>query len=129
MSRQPSNLNLHATYYMPRSMRRESNLNEIQTGLDPFLDDFVDEDFEDYDNYDFQRLSRRRNNLIIPRSFSDSSSLEFLLSIPQRINSEDNNEEDDNNKLSFNDFKEKNINKLKEDLLYYYSSPDTLLKF
>ena len=38
-------------------------------------------------------------------------------------------EKEKTNKLTLNDFKEENINKLKEDILYYYLSPKALLNY
>ena len=102
--------------------------------------DYNEEDYEE----DFDQIPEERRNIYNPHQppvedllseaqrinpdFS-ASSLEYLLSIPQRINPENNNEEEESNKLSLYEFKQKNLNKLKEDLLYYYSSPDTLLNF
>ena len=121
-----ANLNLNARHFIPRFiLPRERNFIERQNHLYNYN---YSQDYDDFNAYDNQEISRRRNNLNIPQSFT-TSSLEFLLSIPQRIDPADKNEEDDNNKLSLNDFKKKNLNKLKEDLLYYYSSPDTLLNF
>ena len=104
--RNATNLNIGARYYIPRSLlQRERNFVEIQNHLYTYN---YSQDYDDFNVYDNQEISRRRNNLNIPQSFPISS-LEFLLSIPQRINPADKNDEDDNNKLSLNDFKKKKI--------------------
>ena len=106
--------------FIPRSMRNnilfQQNLCDYNQDNDEF-------------NIGNQRLFGGTNNLNSPQSFTASSSLEYLLSIPERINPDSNNEEYDNNKLSIYDFRKRKLDKFKEELLYYYSSPDTLLKF
>ena len=57
-----------------------------------------------------------------------SPALEYLLSLPQTLNINDENEED-KKKTTLLDFKVKNIDKLNEDILYYCSSPETLLNY
>ena len=78
-------------------------------------DEYNYDDYNDYDDNDNQL------DLIEP-------SLDNLLSTPQIFYS-NIDKEDIENKLSLLDFKRRNINKFKEDLLYYYSSPEILKKF
>ena len=57
------------------------------------------------------------------------NSLENLLSIPQIIDSIGENEEERKKNISLEDFHKNNLNNLKEDLVYYFSSPDSLKRF
>ena len=86
--------------------------------------DIRDDDDNDYDEYDDdfnENNIEREDNLISP-------SLEYLLSLPQNkdINYE---KEEDKEKITLYDFKLKNINKFKEDLLYYCLPPESLLNY
>ena len=57
------------------------------------------------------------------------NSLENLLSIPQIIDKIGENEEERKKDISLEDFHKNNLNNLKEDLVYYFSSPDSLKRF
>ena len=59
---------------------------------------------------------------------SNLFSFENLLSFAQITNNY-NNKEEDNEKLTLRMFKERNLNKFKEDILFYLTSPETLLNF
>ena len=56
-------------------------------------------------------------------------SLEYLLSLPQIIYSDNDDEKDSKKKFSLIDFVKSNLNNLKEDLIYYFSSPESLSHF
>ena len=100
--------------FIPRSLRHIShsyyNENEI----------FYNGDFNDFQSENY--LNSQNNSSI-------SSSLEYLISTPQITNSSSDNQEVDLNELTLIDFKRRNLNNLKEDLLYYFSSPETILHF
>ena len=55
---------------------------------------------------------------------------ETLLSIPQTITiSENEIQEETRNKSTLNDFQERSLNLIKEDLFYYFSTPESLSHF
>ena len=67
-----------------------------------------------------------QKNFIEPNDTSKYKSLEHLLSIPQIIYSDNDNEKDSKKNFSIIDFVKANLNNLKEDLIYYFSSPESL---
>ena len=82
------------------------------------------------DNYDHDKDSE--NDAIIENDLSqekDKNSLEYLLSNLQITSSDDNNKEINKNKFTLFDFIQKHLDNLKEDLIYYFSSPEILLHF
>ena len=66
---------------------------------------------------------------INPENSINSNSLEYLLSIPQITDSLEDNQEENKSKFSLLDFIKDNLNNLKEDLIYYFSSPESLSHF
>jgi hypothetical protein len=66
-------------------------------------------------------------DVIDNRLIDDSIYLEDIIHFPKKIYAK--KEEEDINILSLSKFKEMNINKLKEDIFYYCSSPECLEKF
>ena len=88
-----------------------------------FLD--VDDDIQQILN-SFERESR--NKEFFPKEkFEETPTLENLISFHQTKNSKD--DEEDKNRLPLKKFKEININKFIEDILYYCSSPETLKNY
>ena len=82
---------------------------------------YVDEFYDEYGaRYDYYYLNT--DNSI------NSNSLEYLISTPQIINTPGDQEEK-KKKLTLIDFQDKNLNKLKEDLILYFSSPESLAHF
>ena len=59
----------------------------------------------------------------------NSNSLESFLSIQQITNFGDIKQEMTRKKYTLNDFYQKNLTDLKEDLVYYFSSPDSLIHY
>ena len=92
------------------------------------------------DSY-LQQLIKRRNthpyiynekevqNGIDPNNDNNYMSIEYLLSIPQIINDDKDNEKELKTNFSLTDFVKSNFNNLKEDLIYYFSSPESLSHF
>ena len=79
---------------------------------------------------EYDDLLEVNHNLNISYSSSFLSvtpSLENLISFHNSINPDE--KEEDKNKINIKKFKEANINKFKEDALYYCSSPETLLNY
>ena len=70
-----------------------------------------------------------QKNFIESNDTSKYKSLEYLLSIPQIIYSDNDNEKDSKKNFSIIDFVKANLNNLKEDLIYYFSSPESLSHF
>ena len=68
-------------------------------------------------------------NYIESYDTSSYKSLEYLLSIPQIIYSDNDDENDSKKNFSLIDFVKSNINNLKEDLIYYFSSSESLSRF
>ena len=102
-------INPNASSYIPRYIRNAYNSNiNIQPNRNGVI----------YSGNDLD-LSNDLNLL----------SLESLLSISQLSDTNDSKEETRTTKFTLKDFKNKNINKLKENLLYYYASPEILLNF
>ena len=97
------------------------------------MDIYDDEDYSDYYYYDDRHNSLSNvvppENILNPELQNNSSCLESLLYIPQIINSSNDNQEKDKKKFTFFDFQEKNLNKHKEELFYYFSSQESLLHF
>ena len=73
------------------------------------------------ENYENENYLERENDLT-------SLSLESLITSPLTLNINDDKEVN-NEKTSIIDFKLKNMNKLLENILYYCSSPETLLNY
>ena len=70
-----------------------------------------------------------KENYIESNDTSSYKSLEYLLSIPQIIYSDNDDENDSKKNFSLIDFVKSNINNLKEDLIYYFSSSESLSRF
>ena len=91
---------------------------------------------EDYyeDEYDLVYIDNvyndsHPNNVINQEMNLNSNSLESLLSIHQISNFGEINQEMRSKKYTLNDFFQRNLNDLKEDLVYYFSSPDSLIHY
>ena len=69
------------------------------------------------------------DNVINQAISINSDSFDYLLSISQILNYEDINKERIQKKLTLNDFQQRNIKNLKEDLVYYFSSPESLSNY
>ena len=99
--------------------RRRRRLSDINIDEDDGEEHFIDDDYDD-GKFDDEE------DLIEP-------SLEDLLSSPKIFKIKDKNiVEEDNDKesnLSLSEFKKKHINKLYEDMLYYFSSPEILKNY
>ena len=63
------------------------------------------------------------------KSNSSDNSLEYLLSTPQLTYSKNDRENENKPYLNLIDFQKENLNKLKEDLIYYFSSAESLNRF
>ena len=93
-----------------------------------------------YDEDDYENVY---NNYYIDNAYNDPlsdnelnqkmsinpNSLEYLISIPQIINFGDFNQDIDREKISLNEFQQMNLDKLKENLVYYFSSPESLAHY
>ena len=97
--------------------------------------DYNFEHFEDRDEYESLnnevelRRQTQGRNILNNLNNIDFSSLQYLISLNQTNVLSNDISEEYKNKLSLYDFKKNNLNKLKEDLLYYFSSPETIVNF
>ena len=110
-------LNLNAVQFRPRYEvhRPILNLQENQINYG-------------YDNY--YNLPNYNNSILNEHQLENkinSNSLEYLLSKPQEIGND--NEIKNKTKLSLIDFQKRNLDNLKEDLIYYFSSPESISHF
>ena len=94
---------------------------------------YQNEDYYD-DEYDLVYIDNdyngsHRNNEINQEMNLNSNTLESLISIQQITNFGDINQEMTRKKYTLNDFIQRNLTDLKEDLVYYFSSPDSLIHY
>ena len=83
--------------------------------------------YPNYINQNYHHIIRRYEqpeNKIEVENNQNKITLEYLLSTPQIVDSDEDNEEKKENNLKLKD-----INKAKEDLVYYFSSPESLLNY
>jgi len=104
----PHNFRINARPFIPFRRSNPDYFNEI----------------EEYELY-----NPRNNNSLAQENNINSKSLEYLLSTPQIANSNSESQEESKNKLSIIDLHKRNINELKEKLIYYFSSPESLLHY
>ena len=95
--------------------------------MDEYYPDY-DDDYDDYDGY-YYGIRDELENYRFNKLENNSNSLESLLSINQIDDSIDDNEQKKKKKFSLFDFHRRNLNNLKEDLIYYFSSPESLSNF
>jgi len=95
--------------------------------MDEYYSDYND-DYDDYDGY-YYGIRDELENYRFNKLENNSNSLESLLSINQIDDSIDDNEQKNKKKFSLFDFHRRNLNNLKEDLIYYFSSPESLSNF
>ena len=98
--------------------------NNIRYHNEDYYDDEYDE-FYYVNNYN----GSHRNNEINQEMNLNSNTLESLISIQQITNFGDINQEMTRKKYTLNDFIQRNLTDLKEDLVYYFSSPDSLIHY
>jgi len=101
-------LEINATSFIPHSRYNPAYYNEIEEN---------------------ELYNPRNNNSLTQENNINSKSLDYLLSTPQITNSNSESQEESKNKLSIIDLHKKNINELKEKLIYYFSSPESLLHY
>ena len=98
--------------------------NNIRYHNEDYYDDEYDE-FYYVNNYN----GSHRNNEINQEMNLNSNTLESLISIQQITNFGGINQEIRSKKYTLNDFIQKNLTDLKEDLVYYFSSTDSLIHY
>ena len=94
-------------------------------------EDYYDDEYDDYyyvNNYNYSNYSHQ-NDEINQEISLNSNSLESLISIQQITNFGGINQEIRSKKYTLNDFIQKNLTDLKEDLVYYFSSTDSLIHY
>ena len=91
-------------------------------------EDYYDDQDDDYYIDDYYNDSHQ-NNVINQEMSLNSNSLESLLSIQQISDLGDVNQEIRRKKYTLNDYFQRNMNDLKEDLVYYFSSPDSVIHY
>ena len=102
--------------------------------LNRYINDINDDDWGTGNHHfyigthnEFEALNP--DNVINQAISINSDSFDYLLSISQILNYEDINKERIQKKLTLNDFQQRNIKNLKEDLVYYFSSPESLSNY
>lgn len=118
-----------------RAQRNIGNENEDENHTGNFYYDSSDEEFfrNNQDNYDIinDNVYERENNANKAdiNIIQNEQTLEDLLSTPQLTDSIIKNQLKEERRITPDDFKERSTNKLKEDLIYYFSSLETISKF
>ena len=82
-----------------------------------------------FNNNNSNEAQIANNDFNIEKKSAKYNSLEYLLSTPQIININNNDSHEYKNKLTLLDFQIRNLNNLKEDLIYLYSSKESLAIF
>lgn len=82
-----------------------------------------------YNYYNYYGNKIENKNLDIGTNNIKYNSFEYLLSTPEIINDVNKESIEYKKKLTIFDFQKRNINNLKEDLIYYYSAPESLMNF
>ena len=91
-------------------------------------EDYYDDEYDEF-YYVNDYNGSHRNNEINQEMNLNSNTLESLISIQQITNFGDINQEMTRKKYTLNDFIQRNLTDLKEDLVYYFSSPDSLIHY
>ena len=93
-------------------------------------EDYYDDEDSDFGYYIEDVYNDFHHNNVINQEISlNSNSLESLLSIQLISDLGEINQEIRRKKYTLNDFFQRNMSDLKEDLVYYFSSPDSLLHY
>ena len=117
-------LNINAQHFIPR----------VPFGVRPHARNQVRIPYSNiqHDNYIFPVISNENPSEYKGKSQENSidpKSLEYLLSTPQITNSDDELQKENKTYLNLIDFQKGNLDDLKEDLIYYFSSPESLKHF
>jgi len=83
-------------------------------------------EFENEYEFDSKRNDFFSNEDGLNKMSGNFKSLEYLLSIPGITNTDN---EENKNKLTLVDFQKRNLNNFKEDLIYSFSSPESMKRF
>ena len=111
----PLRNNSHGFFPRNPNSERRRNSNQLE----------VENDYE-YDSNDNESFS---NGEKLNEKIGNFKSLEYLLSIPGITISDNDNKEENKNKLTLVDFQKRNLNNFKEDLIYYFSTPESMKHF
>ena len=100
-----------------------------RTRTNRLYDQYEDDYYNDLDYYYGYSQDYEFQLDQIDKSNQNLDSFDYLLSIPYLVDSDDNNPDENTNNISLKEFKKRNIDNLKEDLIYYFSSPESILHF
>ena len=114
-------MNIH-DYFSGRERNSLRDFDEYDYGYDDNEYELILEDF----NCPSITYNILPKNDLDDKIKNNSISLEYLLSMTQIKKSSTKSKEDTKNKFSMDELLKKNINNLKEDIIYYFSSPESL---
>ena len=116
MSKTKIQLNINAKPFKSIFHYQEENQNIYRTEYDDLFSNSIDTECQ-------------LENFLSPKITTNYNCFDYLLSTPNIVNSDNDNQKINKKKFTLKDFLKRNVNNLKEDLLYYFSSPESLLNF